>query len=241
MKHYVKRLMYKLGLTAYKKLSFKNFPPGFDFAVDVIRLTQKSPIETIFDVGANIGQTALSFSKYFDQAHIFAFEPVQETFIELQRNISHLPRVNSFNYGFGSKDCTQPIYLGDNSQLHSLVEGITANPSLAEMITIKTIDKFCDENKIEKIDLLKTDTEGFDLEVVKGAKNYLSSGNIKLILSEVGFKPSDRRHTYFLELHQYLLTQAFRFYALYDLVHHGKRNSGLYYCNALFVNSNWVT
>ena len=53
----------------------------------------------------------------------------------------------------------------------------------------QTLDNFCAQNKIPKIDLLKLDTDGTEFEVLLGAKNLLSKGKIGLIYTEIsGFK-----------------------------------------------------
>ena len=49
---------------------------------------------------------------------------------------------------------------------------------------VDTIDDFCSANRIPKIDILKIDTEGFDLNVLKGAKQMLSRGQIAFIYTE---------------------------------------------------------
>jgi FkbM family methyltransferase len=53
-------------------------------------------------------------------------------------------------------------------------------------ITVKcpTVDLFCAERKIKKIDVLKIDTEGFDLEVLKGADAMLKRGAVSFVYLE---------------------------------------------------------
>ncbi len=50
-----------------------------------------------------------------------------------------------------------------------------------------TLDRFAAVHKLDRIDLLKTDTENFDLEVIKGGQELLGDGKISFIYSEVGF------------------------------------------------------
>jgi hypothetical protein len=49
-----------------------------------------------------------------------------------------------------------------------------------------TVDKFCKEKGVDRIDLLKIDTEGCELQVLKGAQEMLSGGYIKVIQFEFG-------------------------------------------------------
>jgi hypothetical protein len=55
------------------------------------------------------------------------------------------------------------------------------------VITVKvlTLDSFCEQRSIEKIDLLKVDVEGFEIEVFKGAKRMLENKNIQIIAFEI--------------------------------------------------------
>lgn len=101
---------------------------------------------------------------------------------------------------------------------------------------IETIDCFITANQISTIDLLKTDTEGYDSAVLRGAENALSQNCIAFIYSEVGFIKADTRHTFFPELNDFLGRFGFEFYDLYEIAHSPHR--GIQYCNALFVNVN---
>ena len=236
LKQSLKNIIQQLIITQYKSLLPHQFPVGIDLAWDILKISQDLSINTIFDVGANIGQTSLYFAKSFPNADIMAFEPVHNTFIRLKKNTADLPQVSCFEHAFGSVAGFQELYLQSNSQLNSLNQVLNPSNSKSQRIEIKTIEQFCSEHKIETIDILKTDTEGFDLEVIQGAEKYLNENKIKLILSEVGFLKSDNRHTLFLSIFDYLLTKGFRFYGMYDLVHHGKRPLGACHCNVLFIN-----
>ena len=104
-----------------------------------------------------------------------------------------------------------------------------------EDVTITTVDGFCMRQDIERIDLLKTDTEGFDLEVLYGATHMLENDRCLFVYSEVTFDDSDRHHTSFNQLSEFLIARNFRFVALYEqYVSRDLTASG--YCNALFVN-----
>jgi len=48
-------------------------------------------------------------------------------------------------------------------------------------IELSTVDKYCLQHEIPSIDLLKSDTQGFDLEVIKGAQRLLDAKKIRLL------------------------------------------------------------
>jgi hypothetical protein len=73
------------------------------------------------------------------------------------------------------------------------------------MLRLKTIDH---------LNLLKTDTEGFDLEVITGAKSALSDAQVDMIVAEVGFHPERRHHTYLPDVQSYLLRHEYELYCM---------------------------
>lgn len=237
MKQQIKKKISEFALQIYKQFSPQGFPSGWDVASDIQRiLDAQLSIQSIFDVGANVGEIVLYFNQKFTSSQILAFEPINESFKTLEKNTEHLKNVNCFKYALGSTIEKKTISLNPNSQQNSLVEELQKDSFPTEVIDIITLDNFCEQTQIEKIDLLKIDTEGFELEVLKGATNLLENRKISFILSEVGFRETDKRHTFFFSLYQFLYSKGFRFYGLYDLSYWIPNfHEGLMYCNALFV------
>lgn len=240
MKRKLKNIINELSLNIYKKVSPNGFPSGWDVASDIQRIINKKESQIIFDVGANIGEMSLYLNKRFPDSQIFSFEPIKETFENLEKRTNHLQNISCFHNALGDTQKSLTISLNDNSEKNSLIQdlnNVDKEKRTSELIEIQTLDSFCAEKKIEQIDLLKTDTEGFDFEVLKGSENLLNQKKIMFILSEVGFIKSDIRHTFFPSVYEYLYTKGFRFYALYDLSYwFPYRYEGLIYANALFIN-----
>lgn len=209
---------------------------GLDLSTDIQKIINNSSINNIFDIGANIGQTNTYFRKRFPQATIYSFEPVSTTFQLLKNKIGDNKNTYCYQFAFGSQETTLPISLNTNTQLNSLVNTNENQTNQTELVTVKTIDQFCLENSVDTIDILKTDTEGFDLEVIKGAINKLKERKIKMIFSEVTFN-KEPNHTNFTELHDFLLSHGFRLYHIYDITYWDiKPSKGIIHCNALWVN-----
>ena len=190
----------------------------------------------VFDVGAHLGQTTLYFRSIFKNAHIHSFEPVTANFEKMVQNIGTRDRISVNEMALGSTVGKAYIHEGFSDLTHSISSsGNTTNSKAKAEVSVETIDTYVTRNKIEKIDLLKIDTEGHEIEVIKGADATIKRGRIEAIFTECDFRREDKQHTYFPELLEYLHGIGFTFFGLYDVIHYEK-NYGVGYCNALFLN-----
>ena len=109
-----------IDLTGYWIYRRKEIPVGCDLINDLkhkIRL----PLKTIFDVGANIGQTALRYNDYFKKAEIYSFEPVTETFHNLEKNVKCLNRIKCFKLALGDKEGSAEIKIATKEDSRILI------------------------------------------------------------------------------------------------------------------------
>lgn len=136
----------------------------------------------IFDVGANIGTISIWLSKFFQLGHVYSFEPQRQIFYQLAGNIAlnNLYNIDVFNYAVGSKEemitVNEPNYFSNHDfGTFSLLE--EKIPSTNKKLTVPciTLDNFVKNYKIPKVDLLKIDAEGMDLEVLKGSINIIEN------------------------------------------------------------------
>jgi hypothetical protein len=92
---------------------------------------------------------------------------------------------------------------------------------------MQTIDTFLENSKISRINLLESDCEGFDLDVLVGAQQAIASRRIDAVLSEVSPKQG-AIHTDFLTIHQYLLERGFYYFAFHDYAGWGEFHNALW-------------
>lgn len=229
--------IFLINLTGYFIFKKSDLPIGIDFNEDLINKFDIQPL-TIFDVGANYGQTAIHFSETFQKAFIYSFEPVNRSFMKLQKSVEGNNRIKCFNIAFGEESKKMEISLFDEeqSQLNSLKEinSSFANSSIKETINVLTLDDFTDIEHVNQIDLLKIDTEGFELEVLRGASTLLKDKKIKSVLCEVALSKKNARNTQLDDIISYLETYDYFFVGLYD-TNVNYYNQGLAYSNALFI------
>jgi FkbM family methyltransferase len=202
-----------------------------------------SGIAQIFDVGANVGQTSRTLHATFPAARIYSFEPVVDTFQVLVANSKAFDRIVCMNFGFSDRPATREIFLQENSEWNSLEHNVNRGRGTTKIKT-ETIDEFCAEHAITTIDLLKTDTEGHDLSVLRGAVRMLTERRISAVYSEVGFYREDSQHTHFCDLLIFMQTHGFQFHCFYELdlifyIDHPKQ-PGFGFTNALFFRNDII-
>ena len=100
------------------------------------------------------------------------------------------------------------------------------------VVQLDTIDDYCARNRVKQIDILKSDTQGYDLNVLKGAAKMLKQHQIKTIVLEVNFIPMYKGQPSFQELHEYLSSMEYR---LVDFYNQEQPNGYTAWCDACYV------
>ncbi len=152
---------------------------------------------TFIDGGANIGFFSLIASKIVGPTGaVIAFEPTPSTLNYLKKNITtnKIKNIIVVDKGLSSSEKQLPFLLSkDNPEANFIMskedENLQNKDQIIKISTI-SIDKFCSENNINKIDLIKLDIEGQELEAIKGAREILTiNKNVKIIFElNIAFK-----------------------------------------------------
>ena len=147
----------------------------------------------IFDVGANKGMMSRLFLKLYGEINIIAFEPLsifkfKSDQVELMK-IAIGAEIGSAKFYVCKHNASSSLILPDYSSnwlgVKAKVPGFEAKDLYNEIdVLVSTVDKVVAENKITNIFLLKIDTEGGELNVIKGAVEALRMGIIKNIQLE---------------------------------------------------------
>jgi hypothetical protein len=107
----------------------------------------------------------------------------------------------------------------------------------SEEVVITTIDKYCEEPHIENIDVLKIDTQGFDLHVLRGAQSMLERGRLHMVCTELTFVKQYIGMATPDQIYRFLFHLGYRFVSLYKV---SRSPCGLAeYANALFLNPSY--
>jgi FkbM family methyltransferase len=194
---------------------------------DDLRRCCPSP-DVIFDVGANAGQSVARFKGLFSRASIHAFEPDPQTFLRLQAAASSYAGIMLNNTAVGAKPGATNLFLYAHSDMNSVLPSGVANWSEVTAsieVPVVTVDGYCRESGLAHIDLLKTDTQGFDLEVLRGAAEMLAAGCISCVLSEMNFGEIYEGQPSPSEMLRFMQEAGYRVISFYDM-HHNAQGLG---------------
>jgi len=152
----------------------------------------------VFDVGANIGEWTLTMAKGVGaQGRVYSFEPTPFLFDALNKTVM----ANQFNqvivspYALSDKSKTMDFYIqyDENELLDARLSRLDSPADFKEWITdgkkakkiqVKTItlDEFAVKEKLERLDFIKIDAEGYESAIVEGGLTVLKKFRPNLIL-----------------------------------------------------------
>lgn len=199
-------------------------------------------IKIILDVGANVGKWAIEISPYFPSAEIYSFEPIKECFDKLILNTSNNYKIHGYNVAVGSLSEKREIYKSDHISSSSLLKmgelHSTAFPDsrgyTREKIRLITLDEFCSDHDISGEIFMKIDVQGFEKEVLGGAKECLK--NVRVILMEVSYHTLYEGQPLFHEMYTYMRERGFEYRGDFESIKNPIDGSILQ-ANAIFKNN----
>lgn len=157
---------------------------GDTFEPSVVDLLSKltSADSRCLDIGANIGLTACALSVLCPEGKIAGIEPVPRTFSFLKRNARALPNVAVFKHALGSTEGVLRMQGNPNFLAGSFVADeydIRDGGHFTEEVPVKTLDASFGSFGLDRMDFIKIDVEGFEIEVFEGGKQII--GDLKPI------------------------------------------------------------
>lgn len=199
-------------------------------------------IDTILDVGANIGYYAEEIRNQAFQGKIVSFEPLHTAFRELKIKSEKDPAWIALNYALGSEDRNDTINVSENSVSSSLLNIL--NEHMASAPQSRYVEKH--EIEIRKLDsvfssictgsthiMLKIDTQGYEKNVLDGAKGSLEK--IAVLQMEMSIVPLYENEMLFREMLDYVYELGFELFSL-ENGFANPENGRLLQVDGIFVN-----
>jgi FkbM family methyltransferase len=145
--------------------------------------------DTVWDVGANVGQFARMFSDQVGpQGRVVAFEPVPSCFEALRTRTEQCANVQALNVGLSDSEARLPMHLGDDPEgtIHTFLPTRDDTPGTIEL-TVYAGDELRQARDLPMPNVLKIDVEGFEPEVLRGLDATLRDPACREVLCEVHF------------------------------------------------------
>lgn len=235
MKKNIKKIVEKIG---YRVTKISKYPLQNDNPFMAIRNNFKEKDAVFFDIGVNQGQTIKKMKSLFPLVQIYGFEPNKKCFKFLTENVK-TDNVFFYNKAVGSSNSVLEFNEYSWSAISSLLKRAYTSAKILETYEVEviTIDSFCKKKGISYINLLKTDTEGYELEVLKGASDMMDENKIQFVLVETFFNENFIGQSSFGDIYNYLLSKNFGLVRFYDFENTAEglaNRSDALFCNKLY-------
>ncbi len=206
----IRRLMRNFGVDLVK------YHPSSNHNARLFSLLKN--IDCILDVGANEGQFGEFLRNFGYEKMIISFEPMKKAYNAMcnHRLGKNDPLWQKKNIALGNESGTKKINISEYSPSSSLQEMLPLHEQIfsgtnyidEESIKIEKLDDIYDSLcLVNKNVFLKIDTQGFEYEVLKGAKESLKF--IDLIQVEMSFKPLYQNEVLFHEMHKLIVSMGY--------------------------------
>jgi 2-O-methyltransferase len=171
----------------------------------------------IIEAGAHDGTDTVALSKLFPKGQIYAFEPINEIFIELNKKTKNLKNVTCYPLALSNMSGIADIYVssGQSTASSSLLlpkEHLTEHPNVEFSTVVKvptiTLDTWAEETKVTAVDFLWLDMQGFELAALKASPRILST--VRAVYTEVSLKEVYEGCPLYPEVRQWFEEQKFR-------------------------------
>ncbi len=212
-----------IGITGYQ---IKNKKYLYDPDKNLLKSIKHFQIKSILDVGANKGQFALRLLKNNFEGNIMSFEPLNKEYEMLKKLSSKKKNWKvARRCALGDINKIKKFHISGNRESSSLLKILRKHTDLRpdsktikiEKINVERLDNFKREiSKLEKNLLLKIDTQGSEIDVLKGAGNLIK--NIKCLFVEVSLVPLYKNQKLWLDIIEYVKKFDFNVWSVDQLL-----------------------
>jgi len=170
----------------------KGEPPVIESSITKEFICQlvSRPDPTILEIGCNDGSNTLWFLEIFDSPKIFCFEPDPRAASRFKRKIGNRPEVSFYECAISNKDGKETFYMSSGQENEMMPEGWDYSGSIRKpknhlvvhpwckfekniVVKTKTLDTWCREREIDRIDFIWMDVQGAEIDVIRGGRNAL--------------------------------------------------------------------
>lgn len=184
--------------------------------MDLHTIFEKNEIDDITHVGAHDGKMALGMDEAFPNRRFLLIEPAPTTFQHLIDNVSSRPHMRCVNMAAGATNDSLEMFLDNFSAASSILpyteNAIREFPFLGHgektRVSVRTLDDILQQYGIERADLLVIDVQGYEDEVLAGARKTLDI--CRAIMIELSLQNLYIGSSTFDSVYQVLVGKGFR-------------------------------
>lgn len=194
---FLKRLILKIfeilgyGIIGKKELVIHNSFDAIHKFIQLEVLKKKESDLLIFDVGANDGGSIIRFKKIFPNSIVHSFEPNPKLVDFIKKEFNHDDVIIN-QIAFSKETAKRKFYYYESHRISSfypMVENSkykiqrfkNSEETNVSYVETDTIDNYCESNQIDKINILKIDTQGSEAEVLQGSTKLLKNQSVDII------------------------------------------------------------
>jgi FkbM family methyltransferase len=174
-------------------------------------------IDTVLDIGANIGRFSVTSSAVFPNARIFGFEPLPHCFEQAKSLNANNKNVEILNYGLGKRDETIEINANSFSPSSSFLpmtdshtEAFPFTKSQEKLqVQVRRLDNVAPKLKLGRNMMVKIDVQGYEGDVISGGSDTIKAA--KLIMAELSYEVLYAGQPLFAEVAAMLSNLGFKF------------------------------
>lgn len=191
---------------------------------------KQAGIKTILDIGAHTGESFCLFKYIFNDANIYCFEPLYDSYTILINKVNNHPGSKAFNIALGDINGFINFYKNEftaassllemSSYLKDLVIKINQYPQAVNQtkisVPITKLDDYCLSENINIVDnlLIKLDVQGYEYKVILGGENVFKRA--KVVITEVSFCEVYYGQVLFDGIYNLMSNNGFRFMGFLD-------------------------
>ncbi len=209
------------------------------------QLLAQAEARHIIDAGAYYGEWTAFYRAAFPAATVHAFEPFPASLAALRAKFAHDPRVKIIPAALSDTPGERTFHSNNDAPTNSLLAAhervgeLLAEPELVAprerlRVQVTNLDTYAQQEKIDRIAVLKMDIQGAELSALRGAHALLRGSRIDLIYSEILLAPHYKDQPHYFELCKALHDLGYALFGLYNLFPQPSGRMG--WCDAIFLS-----
>ena len=202
-------------------------------------------IDTVLDIGGNVGRFSKTMEYLFPNAKIKAFEPLPSCFNEMIELMQGYENFVGFNIGLGAVESELDMDESNHNPSSSLLPMAAlhkdAFPNAAggerRKVQVKRLDDIAESCELGESIFIKVDVQGYEKKVIEGG--LATFAKAKFLMLELSFQELYEGQPFFDDIYELIKPLGFRFYGNMGLMKHPKTGIPLD-ADCIFVNEKLV-